>query len=93
MQIVWDIAIHTVEILTLLFGILGMAFSLLLLISPRLTRTIGKFFNRNISVESKINILDKNIQTETIIYSHHIIFGLCLFAGSIFVLIFFFFNL
>ncbi len=31
MEIFWDIALHTVEILTLLFGVLGMAFSLLLL--------------------------------------------------------------
>ena len=37
MEIFWEIGLHTVEILTLLFGVLGMAFSLLLLISPRLT--------------------------------------------------------
>jgi hypothetical protein len=93
MEIFWDIALHTVEILTLLFGILGMAFSLLLLISPRLTKSLGSFFNRSISVESKMNLLDKDIPTEALIYSHHIIFGLCLVAGSIFALIFFFFNI
>ena len=93
MEIFWDIALHTVEILTLLFGVLGMAFSLLLLFSPRLTKSIGSFFNRSISVEPKINILDKDIPTEALIYSHHVIFGLCLVAGSIFALIFFFFNI
>jgi hypothetical protein len=93
MEIFWDIALHTVEILTLLFGVLGMAFSLLLLFSPRLTKSIGSFFNRSISVEPKINILDKDISTEAFIYSHPIIIGLCLVAGSIFALIFFFFNL
>ena len=93
MEIFWDIALHTVEILTLLFGVLGMAFSLLLLFSPRLTESIGSFFNRSISVESKINILDKDISTEAFIYSHPVIFGLCLVTGSIFALIFFFFNL
>lgn len=93
MEIFWDIALHTVEILTLLFGILGMAFSLLLLFSPRLTKSLSSFFNRSISVEPKINLLDRDIPTEALIYSHHIIFGLCLVAGSIFALIFFFFNL
>lgn len=93
MEIFWDIALHAVEILTLLFGILGMAFSLLLLFSPRLTESLGSFFNRNISLESKVSLLDKDISTETLIYSHHIIFGLCLVAGSIFALIFFFFNI
>ena len=93
MEIFWDIALHTVEILTLLFGILGMAFSLLLLFSPRLTKSVGHFFNRSISVETKMNVLDKDIPTEALIYSHHIIFGLCLAAGSVFALIFFFFHL
>jgi len=93
MEIFWDIALHTVEILTLLFGVLGMAFSLLLLISPRLTKSLGSFFNRSISVEPKISLLDKDIPTEAFIYSHNIIFGLCLVAGSIFALIFFFFDI
>jgi hypothetical protein len=93
MEIFWEIALHTVEILTLLFGVLGMAFSLLLLFSPRLTKSIGSFFNRSISVEPKISILDMEISTEAVIYSHHVIFGLCLVAGSIFALIFFFFNI
>jgi hypothetical protein len=93
MDIFWDIGLHTVEILTLLFGVLGMAFSLLLLISPRLTKSAGNFFNRNINVEPRINILDKDIQTETLIYGHHVVFGLCMVAGSVFAFIFFFFNL
>jgi hypothetical protein len=93
MEIFWDIALHTVEILTLLFGVLGMAFSLLLLFSPRLTKSFGSFFNRSINVEPKISLLDKDIPTEAFIYSHNVIFGLCLVAGSIFALIFFFFNI
>lgn len=93
MEIFWDIALHTVEILTLLFGVLGMAFSLLLLFSPRLTKSLGNFFNRSISVEPKISLLDKDIPTEAFIYSHNVIFGVCLVAGSIFALIFFFFNI
>jgi len=93
MDIFWEIGLHTVEILTLLFGVLGMAFSLLLLISPRLTKSAGNFFNRNINVEPKINILDKDIKTETLIYGHHVVFGLCMVAGSVFAFIFFFFDM
>ena len=93
MEIFWEIGLHTVEILTLLFGVLGMAFSLLLLISPRLTKSAGNFFNRNINVEPRINILDKDIKTETLIYGHHVVFGLCMVAGSVFAFIFFFFDM
>ena len=93
MDIFWDIGLHTVEILTLLFGVLGMAFSLLLLISPRLTKSAGSFFNRNINVEPKISFLDKDIKTETLIYGHHVVFGLCMVAGSLFAFIFFVFDL
>jgi hypothetical protein len=93
MDIFWEIGLHTVEILTLLFGVLGMAFSLLLLISPRLTKSAGNFFNRNINIEPKINILDKDIKTETLIYGHHVVFGLCMVAGSVFAFIFFFFDM
>jgi hypothetical protein len=92
MDIFWDIGLHTVEILTLLFGVLGMAFSLLLLISPRLTKSAGNFFNRSFN-EPKINILDKDIKTETLIYGHHVVFGLCMVAGSLFAFIFFVFDL
>jgi hypothetical protein len=93
MDIVWDITIHTVEILTLLFGVLGMTFSLLLMVSPRLTKTVGDFFNRNVNVEPKLNLLDKDFKTETFVYGHHIIFGLCMVAGAVFALIFFVFDL
>ena len=93
MEIFWDIALHTVEILSLLFGVLGMTFSLLLLFSPRLTKSLGNFFNRSIYVGPSANILDKDIPTEALIYSHHIISGLCLILGSVFGLIFFFFKI
>ncbi len=93
MEIFWDIALRTVELLTLLFGVLGMAFSLLLLASPGLTKSLGNFFNRSISVGQSSSILDKDIPTEAFIYSHHIIIGLCLIGGSVFALIFFFFDL
>ena len=93
MEIFWDIALHTVEILTLLFGVLGMAFSLLLLASPGLTKSVGTFLNRSFSVSPTASILDKDISTEAFVYSHHVFLGICLVTGSAFAFFFFLFNI
>ena len=82
MDFFWEIALQTVGILALIFGILGIAFSLLLLISPNVTKKISNVFNRYIDVDKKVSYLDKDIQTESIIYKHHVIAGGCLIVGS-----------
>ncbi len=84
---------QTVGILALVFGILGIAFSLLLLISPNITKKISNVFNRYIDVDKKVSYLDKDIQTESIIYKHHVIMGVSLIVGSGFILIFLMFKL
>jgi len=93
MDFFWEIALQTVGILALLFGILGIAFSLLLLISPNVTKKISNIFNRSIDVDKKVSYLDKDIQTESIIYKHHVITGVCLIVGSGFILVFLIFKL
>jgi len=93
MDFFWEIALQTVGILALLFGILGIAFSLLLLISPNVTKKMSNIFNRSIDVDKKVSYLDKDIQTESIIYKHHVITGVCLIIGSGFILIFLMFKL
>jgi hypothetical protein len=93
MDFFWEIAFQTVGILALIFGILGTAFSLLLLISPNVTKKISKVLNLTIEVDKKVSYLDKAIQTESIIYKHHVIAGVCLIAGSGFILIFLMFKL
>jgi hypothetical protein len=93
MDFFWEIALQTVGILALLFGILGIAFSLLLLISPNVTKKMSNIFNRSIDVDKKVSYLDKDIQTESIIYKHHVITGVCLIVGSGFILIFLMFKL
>ena len=93
MQIIWDILLQTVEILTLLFGILGLAFSLMLAISPAIVETIGKLMNRHINFEKNLAVLDKDITTGHLFYNHPTIAGICLIAGSVFALVFFFFKL
>ena len=93
MSIFQQIVLEAVEILTLIFGILGITFSLLLIFSPSLTRSIGAVFNRYVSLDEKMRYLDKDVPVDSFIYSHHVIFGICLIAGSAFALIFFFFRL
>ena len=84
---------QTVEILTLLFGILGLAFSLMLAFSPTVVETIGKLMNRHINFEKNLAVLDKDIATGHLFYNHPTISGICLIAGSVFALVFFFFKL
>jgi len=93
MQIFQQIGLQAAEILTLIFGILGMTFSVMLLFSPNLTRSIGDVFNRKISFEEKVVYLDRDVKVDSYIYRHNMLFGVCLIAGSIFSLIFFFFKL
>ncbi|NNK85036.1 MAG: hypothetical protein HKO91_05740 [Desulfobacterales bacterium] len=93
MDFFWEIALQTVSILALIFGILGIAFSLLLLISPNITRKISKVFNRSVDLDKKVSYLDKDIQTESIIYKYHVIAGISLIIGSGFILMFLVFKL
>jgi hypothetical protein len=93
MNIIQQIGLQLVEILTLVFGILGVTFSLLLMYSPNLTKSIGSVFNRYVDIDDKVTYLDKDFRIDSYFYSHNIIFGTCLAAGSVFSLIFFFFKL
>ena len=93
MEIFWEIGIQTIEILTLVFGIMGMTLSLMLMFSPRLTQNLSNILNRSINVEKRLEYLDKDIQISDFFYSHHIAVGLILVAGSAFSLFFFFFSL
>jgi len=45
MNLLWEICLQTVEILTLVFGILGMTLSLMLLFAPRAARNFSSVFN------------------------------------------------
>ena len=93
MEIFWEIGIQTIEILTLVFGIMGMTLSLMLIFSPRLTRDLSNILNRSINVEKRLEYLDKDIQISDFFYNHHVTMGLILVAGSVFSLFFFFFSL
>ena len=93
MEFFWEIGIQTAEILTLIFGIMGMTLSLMLLLSPRLAQNLSNVLNRSINVDKGLEYLDKDIQISGFLYKHHVAVGLLLVAGSAFSLFFFFFSL
>jgi len=93
MEIFWEIGIQTIEILTLVFGIMGMTLALMLLFSPGLARNLSNILNRSIDVDKRLEYLDKDIQIAKFFYKHHIIMGLLIAAGSGVSLFFFLFSL
>lgn len=92
MRIVWEIGLHTIEILTLVVGMLGMAMSVLLLVTPAAAHHLSGIANRGMDVEKKLKFLDKDLRTEEWIYSHHRITGGGLALAALFALVFFFFT-
>jgi hypothetical protein len=93
MQIIQEIGLQVIEILTLIFGILGMTFSVMLLLSPNMTKNLSRVLNRSVNIDQKIGLLDKEIEITNYVYNHNIVLGLVLIAGSAFSLFFFFFSL
>jgi len=93
MPIIQEIGLQFIEILTLIFGVLGMTLSVLLLFSPNLTKSLSNILNRRINLDEKINFLDKDIEIAHFFYYHHVVIGLLLIVGSAFSLFFFFFSL
>jgi hypothetical protein len=72
---------------------MGITFSLMTLFSPNLVQQISSVLNRSVNIDSKLSYMDKEIQIDAFFYSHHLLFGICLVGGSLFSLIFFFFQL
>ena len=93
MEIFWEIGIQTIEILTLIFGIMGMTLSLMLLFAPHFAQNLSNVLNRSINVDKSLEYLEKDIDISEFIYNHHIIMGMVLVAGSAFSLFFFFFSM
>jgi hypothetical protein len=92
MTVLFEIGLKSIEIMTLVFGILGMSLSLLLLISPRTARNLSRIFDRSIDTDQRLAFLDKDIRTDNLIYSHRFLVGGFLVAGSMFALLFLFFK-
>jgi hypothetical protein len=92
MNLLQEIGLRAIEIMTLVFGMLGMTLSLLLLFAPRVAQTLSAVLNRSVDVDQKLRLLDQDIQTDKVIYTHPLLTGGFLVAGSMFALFFFFFK-
>jgi len=93
MEILLEIGLQAIEILTLVFGILGMTLSLMLLFSPNLAKSLSNILNRSVNLDKKLEYLDKDIEISAFFYQHNIVVGMLLVAGSLFSLFFFLFSL
>lgn len=93
MEIIKEMGLQVIEILTLTFGILGMTFSAMLMFSPNLTQNISNILNRKVNIDEKIAFLDKDIEVTQYFYGHHVVMGLLLIVGSVIALSFFYFSL
>jgi hypothetical protein len=89
MKLLWEISLHTIEILTLVFGILGMTLSLMLLFAPRAARNVSNIFNRSLDVDRTLGFLDRDIPTENFVYAYPVPLGALLLLGSTFAFLFF----
>jgi hypothetical protein len=93
MKIIQQIGLQAVEILTLFTAVLGMILSVMLLFSPRLTKSLSTILNRKINFDDKIGFLDKDIEIVHHLYNHHVVVGMLFIGGAAFGLFFFFFSL
>jgi hypothetical protein len=93
MEILKAIVWESVEIITIIFGLLGMAVSFLLLFSHEMTRKICDTFNQNISAGNLVFLLNQTIRTDRFIYNHHVLSGIAIAAGSVSLLFFLLFRL
>ena len=92
MELIWNICLQSVSIFVLILGIVGLAVSLLLVISPNTAKSLSNTFNKYVIIDKKLTYLNKPIQTDSFTYQHNILTGLSLVCGSIFFLVFLFFR-
>ena len=88
-----NICLQTVQILSLISGILGMSVSFFLLFAPNLIKSVSDIFNRYVSVDEKIGSIDKEVNIDSFFYSNNKFVGACLLFGSLFALTFLFLKL
>jgi len=88
----WDIGLRAASIFVLVLGIVGLALSLLLVISPDAAKSLSNTFNKYVIIDKKLTYLNMPIQTDSFTYQHNILVGLSLVGGSIFFLVFLFFR-
>jgi len=87
MDISGMIGLHSVIKLAIIFGLAGIAFSLLLLIWPAGIGNLSRIVNRSFDIDTPIAYVDRILPFD-VFYKHHIGFGICLLVGSLTALVF-----
>lgn len=89
-----DIILQAMEVFTLIVGLSGVLFSLLLLFVPQMFKTTGNILNRSVDIDTKITqLIDKDIPTDHLIYRYNILSGVFLIVASAYILVFLFYRL
>ncbi len=88
MQLILEILIRVVEILTIVAGAAGVLVSILLMLSPGVVRKINRALNMEVLNEKKLAPLNPYLDTEPLVLKHHAVCGGILVACSIFILLF-----
>ena len=92
MDLVFGILFKTLDVFTLVSGILGLIVSFLLLFALDHFKQVNAFFNQSMDVDRLVHKLNKQVSTEAFIYAHSFGFGLGILLGSLFFTLFLFFN-
>ena len=88
-----DIFLQAIEIFTLIVGLSGVIFSLLLLFVPKMFKSTGTVLNRSVDIDTKITqFIDKDIRTDHLIYRYNILSGAFLIVASAYILVFLFYR-
>jgi len=82
MDFLWSILLQTDKILTPVFGILGLGFSILFLVSPERTQSLSNALNRRIELDNKITYVDKSFEIGDATHTNSLVIGVCLLVGS-----------
>ncbi len=92
MQLIIEIVIRAVEILTIVAGAAGVLVSLALLLSPNTIQAVNQALNKKILSENQLIALNATVRSEPLVLRHHVACGGVLVAGSVFILLFLFLH-
>ncbi len=93
MDLLIEILLRSLDIITLVFGLAGVALSVFLLVTPSGVKSAGNMVNKSVGMEKNLAMLDKSFHLDRFVFNHHLIMGAALLLASVFVLFFLFIEL
>ena len=90
MNPILEICLDTTAILTIVWGVAVLIFSLSLIFFPDRTQAIDEFLSRSYQLKERLAYFDQTIRNELFIYRHPMVYGALFMIGSVVTLIFLF---